>query len=57
MASRELGGVVDYDMLLYGSQNLRIVDAGSIPINVATHTIATIYAMTEKVCFMFCISN
>ena len=53
MASRELGGVVDPNMVVYGTENLRVVDAGSVPINVATHTVATIYAMAEKVRVFF----
>ncbi|RDB27629.1 L-sorbose 1-dehydrogenase [Hypsizygus marmoreus] len=48
MAPREIGGVVDPKMVVYGTQNLRIVDAGSMPINIAAHTVATVYAMAEK---------
>ncbi|GLB41519.1 putative GMC oxidoreductase family protein [Lyophyllum shimeji] len=48
MAPREIGGVVSPKMVVYGTKNLRIVDAGSMPINIAAHTIATIYAMADK---------
>ncbi|KAF8075259.1 hypothetical protein FPV67DRAFT_624815 [Lyophyllum atratum] len=48
MAPREIGGVVSPKMVVYGTKNLRVVDAGSMPINIAAHTIATIYAMAEK---------
>ncbi|KAG6827187.1 hypothetical protein H0H92_012852, partial [Tricholoma furcatifolium] len=48
MAPREIGGVVDNKMMVYGTQNLRVVDAGSLPINIAAHTVATIYVMAER---------
>jgi choline dehydrogenase-like flavoprotein len=51
MAPREIGGVVNHKMIVYGTKNLRVVDAGSMPINVAAHTAATVYAMAEKVLF------
>ncbi|RDB27707.1 Pyranose dehydrogenase 3 [Hypsizygus marmoreus] len=49
MAPRNIGGVLDNRMVVYGTQNVRVVDAGSIPINVAAHTVATVYAIAEKV--------
>ncbi|KAG6852094.1 hypothetical protein C0991_003216 [Blastosporella zonata] len=48
MAPREIGGVVDNKMIVYGTKNLRVVDAGSMPINIAAHTVATIYVMAER---------
>ncbi|RDB27705.1 Pyranose dehydrogenase 3 [Hypsizygus marmoreus] len=48
MAPREIGGVVDNKMVVYGTQNVRVVDAGSMPINIAAHTVATVYAIAEK---------
>ena len=44
-----LTGVVDNAMKVYGTTNLRIVDASIIPIQLAAHTQATVYAMAEKV--------
>ncbi|KAJ3981819.1 alcohol oxidase [Lentinula detonsa] len=48
MASRELGGVVDARLKVYGTRNLRIVDASIIPVPLACHVQATIYAIAEK---------
>ncbi|KAG5641874.1 hypothetical protein DXG03_004014 [Asterophora parasitica] len=48
MAPRELGGVVSPKMVVYGTKNVRVVDASSLPINIAAHTLATVYAMAEK---------
>ncbi|KAI0647282.1 hypothetical protein C8Q79DRAFT_1009395 [Trametes meyenii] len=49
MVPRELGGVVDPKTLaVYGTSNLRVVDASLIPLQVATHTQATVYAIAER---------
>ncbi|KAB8297844.1 hypothetical protein EYC80_001640 [Monilinia laxa] len=48
MMPREMGGVVDPDLRVYGTKNLRIVDAGIIPILPASHLQAPIYAIAEK---------
>ncbi|KAG5634979.1 hypothetical protein H0H81_000157 [Sphagnurus paluster] len=48
MAPREIGGVVSPKMVVYGTKNLRVVDASSMPINIAAHTLSTIYVMAEK---------
>jgi hypothetical protein len=49
MAPREIGGVLDSKLFVYGTRNLRVADAGSMPINIAAHTVATVFAMGEKV--------
>ncbi|KAK0499111.1 alcohol oxidase [Armillaria luteobubalina] len=49
MAPRNLGGVVDGSLKVYGTSNLRVCDASAIPIAVGTHLQTTIYAMGEKV--------
>ncbi|KAI0746371.1 alcohol oxidase [Daedaleopsis nitida] len=43
-------GVVDSSLKVYGTKNLRIVDASIFPIQIACHTQATVYAIAEKVC-------
>ncbi|KAM3065794.1 hypothetical protein ACMFMF_010722 [Clarireedia jacksonii] len=48
MMPREIGGVVDPDLRVYGTKNLRIVDAGIIPLLPASHLQAPVYAIAEK---------
>ncbi|KAK0707968.1 hypothetical protein B0H67DRAFT_603091 [Lasiosphaeris hirsuta] len=49
MMPRELGGVVDQDLRVYGVQNLRVVDASIIPTLPGANTCQTVYALAEKV--------
>ncbi|KAI5992186.1 alcohol oxidase [Pisolithus albus] len=48
MASRSLGGVVDPQLKVYGTSNLRVVDVSVLPSQLATHLQATVYAIAEK---------
>lgn len=49
MLPREQGGVVDPHLRVYGTQNLRVADAGIFPIVPAAHLQAVVYAVAEKV--------
>ncbi|KAH6645999.1 hypothetical protein BKA67DRAFT_540992 [Truncatella angustata] len=48
LGARELGGVVDEELKVYGVDGLRIVDASVVPLLPATHTMTTVYAVAEK---------
>ncbi|CAD0095458.1 unnamed protein product [Aureobasidium vineae] len=48
MMRRELGGVVDDELRVYGTKGLRIVDSGVFPMVVAGHTSSSVYAVAEK---------
>jgi choline dehydrogenase len=48
MMRRDLGGVVDGRTRLYGSKNVRIVDASIMPTQISAHLSSTLYGMAEK---------
>lgn len=48
MLPKEMGGVVDDDHLVYGSANVRVVDASVLPFQVSGHLTATLYALAER---------
>jgi len=47
MLPRERGGVVDTNLKVYGSENIRVVDLSVLPILIAAHTQSTVYAIAE----------
>jgi len=49
MMPRELGGVVDEQLRVYGVKNLRIVDGSIMPTLPGGNTCQTVYAVAEKV--------
>ncbi|KAH0010589.1 alcohol oxidase, partial [Aureobasidium melanogenum] len=48
MLPLDLGGVVDPQLLVYGTQNLRIIDASIMPVIPASHLQAVVYGIAEK---------
>ncbi|KAH8179104.1 GMC oxidoreductase domain-containing protein [Sarocladium implicatum] len=48
MQPRELGGVVDAELLVYGVSGVSVADASIMPIIPAAHTCSTVYAIAEK---------
>jgi len=48
MMPRELGGVVDTNLKVYGTVNVRVADASIIPFPISAHLSSTVYAIGEK---------
>lgn len=48
MMSKELGGVVDSKLKVYGTKNLRVVDASILPMQFSGHLTATLYAVADR---------
>lgn len=48
MLPQSSGGVVDTNLLVYGSSNLRVIDASIIPIHISAHLMASTYGIAEK---------
>ena len=49
MMPREMGGVVDTNLVVYGTANVRVVDGSVLPFQVCGHLTSTIYAVAERV--------
>ncbi|KAK9441554.1 glucose oxidase [Metarhizium brunneum] len=48
MMSKELGGVVDPKLKVYGTKNVRVVDASVLPMQFSGHLTATVYAVADR---------
>lgn len=48
MMPKEIGGVVDTSLKVYGTSNVRVVDASVLPFQVCGHLQSTIYAVAER---------
>ncbi|XPS80805.1 Choline dehydrogenase [Ascochyta lentis] len=49
MLGRELGGVVDTEGKVYGTGNVRVVDASVFPTQISGHLSASVYALAGKI--------
>lgn len=49
MMPRDMGGVVDTNLVVYGTTNVRVVDASILPFQICGHLTSTIYAIAERV--------
>ena len=45
---KEIGGVVDETLKVYGTNNVRVVDASVVPFQVCGHLTSTLYAIAER---------
>jgi len=48
MLPREEGGVVDANLKVYGTANVRVVDLSVLPIHLSSHPQTIAYAIAEK---------
>ncbi|ETW75271.1 GMC oxidoreductase 12 [Heterobasidion irregulare TC 32-1] len=48
MLPLDKGGVVDPSLKVYHTENIRVVDLGVMPLQIASHTQATVYAIAEQ---------
>ncbi|EPQ51193.1 alcohol oxidase [Gloeophyllum trabeum ATCC 11539] len=48
MLPRECGGVVDPQLKVWGTKNIRIADLSIVPLQVASHTQALVYSIAER---------
>ena len=48
MLPRNMGGVVDTNLVVYGTSNLRVIDASIMPLQVSAHLMASTYGIAEK---------
>ncbi|KAJ7171196.1 hypothetical protein C8R46DRAFT_1087942 [Mycena filopes] len=48
MMRRDLGGVVDAQLRVYDTANVRVVDASVVPLQISAHLSSTLYGVAEK---------
>ncbi|KAJ7896341.1 hypothetical protein B0H14DRAFT_500451 [Mycena olivaceomarginata] len=48
MMRRELGGVVNAQLKIYDTSNVRVVDASIVPLQVSAHLASTLFGVAEK---------
>ncbi|KAJ3887906.1 alcohol oxidase [Lentinula edodes] len=57
MMRQELGGVVDAQLKIYNTTNVRVVDASILPMQISAHLSATLYGVAEKAADLIKASN
>ena len=48
MLPKEKGGVVDTNLKVYGTSNVRVIDASIFPLHVQGNIVSLVYAVAEK---------
>ena len=48
MMARSLGGVVNPELVVYGTRNVRVLDASILPFQIDGHLTSTLYAVAER---------
>lgn len=48
MLPRDEGGVVDKELRVHGTENLRVVDVSIFPLHVQGNIMSTVYAVAER---------
>ncbi|KAF9524382.1 hypothetical protein CPB83DRAFT_610154 [Crepidotus variabilis] len=48
MLPQAQGGVVDAKLKVYGTANVRVIDAGVLPVTVSAHMMSVVYALSSK---------
>ena len=48
MLPKDMGGVVSPKLLVYGTRNVRVIDASIVPLHVRGNTVSLTYAIAEK---------
>lgn len=48
MLPEDMGGVVDTRLVVYGTNNVRVIDSSIIPLHISAHLMSTTYGIAEK---------
>lgn len=48
MMRQDLGGVVNAQLTVYGTANVRVVGAATLPFHPSSHLSSTVYGVAEK---------
>jgi len=48
MLPRDMGGVVNSELIVYGTENVRVTDSSIMPTQLSAHLSSTVYGIAEK---------